>query len=275
MNARAVYYDLRSYYKFSVVGQATRASTLNDLDLQLIDWRGSHLRFFNQWDDHWKRLEELEKAFRLDRIKRMYLEKVINSHESYENITETEELILTVNKEQTGEDGSEITFKHFWTLCIKKATKIDMRHNQVGPAKTKRRMFNADVSANDSDYPSDLPDDKEDNNDPPILVNKMSQLQRRRGALTEEEKLPSYLWKQLNDNLQDWKFWLQISSDGKKKIVKCIPSSEPQENIQVMQTVFQSVLHQRYNDENQDEEQVEESSDSDDTRDHDYLINQA
>ena len=28
------------------------------------------------------------------------------------------------------------------------------------------------------------------------------------------------------------------------------------------------------NDENQDEEQVEESSDSDDTRDHDYLINQ-
>ena len=42
-----------------------------------------------------------------------------------------------------------------------------------------------------------------------------------------------------------------------------------------MQTVFQSVLHQRYSDENQDEEQVEESSDSDDTRDHDYLINQA
>ena len=47
MDARAVYKELREYYKFSVVGQATRAKTLNDLDLQLIDWRGTHLRFFN------------------------------------------------------------------------------------------------------------------------------------------------------------------------------------------------------------------------------------
>ena len=58
--------------------------------------------------------------------------------------------------------------------------------------------------------------------------------------MTEEEILLSYLWKQLNDNPQDWKIWSQISSNGKKKIVKCIPSGEPKENIQIMQTVFQS-----------------------------------
>ena len=119
----------------------------------------------------------------------MYLEKVINSHESYENITETEELILTVNKEQTGENGSEITFKHFWALCIKKALKVDLRTNQVAPSRTKRRVFNADVANNDYEPPTDLPDNKEDDSNHPITVNKMSQLQRRRSALTEEEKL--------------------------------------------------------------------------------------
>lgn len=176
MNARAVYQDLRTYYKFSIVGQATRASTLNDLNLQIIDWRGTHLKFFNQWNDLWKRLEELESSFKIDRIKRMYLEKVINSHESYKNITETEELILTVNKEQIGENGSEITFKHFWELCIKKALKVDLRINQVGPSRTKRRVFNADVINNDYEHSPDLPDNVEDDSNHSISVNKMSQL---------------------------------------------------------------------------------------------------
>ena len=94
----------------------------------------------------------------------MYLEKVINNHKSYENITETEELILTVDKEQTGEDGSKITFKHFWALCIKKATKVDLRLNQVGSNRTKRRVFSADVNNNEYDYPLDLPDTMEDDN---------------------------------------------------------------------------------------------------------------
>ena len=205
----------------------------------------------------------------------MYLEKVINNRKSYENITETEELILTVNKEQTGDNGSEITFKHFWELCIKKASKVDLRTNQVGPSKTKRRVFHADVTDNDSEHPPDLPDDVEDDSNQPISINKMSQLQRRRRALTEEEKLPSYLWKQLSEKPEDWKLWSQISSEGKKKIVKYIPSNEPQGNLHVMEHVFQSLVHQMYSDENQAEDQAEDSADSDDTREHNYHINQA
>ena len=85
---------------------------------------------------------------------------------------------------------------------------------------------------NDYEHSPDLPDNMEDDSNHSISVNKMSQLQHRRGALTEEEKLLSYLWKQLNDNPQDCKIWSQVSSEGKKKIVKCIPPGEPQENIQ-------------------------------------------
>lgn len=205
----------------------------------------------------------------------MYLEKVINTHESYKNITETEELILTINKEQTGKNGSEITFEHFWELCIKKATKVDMHINQVSPSRTKWRLCSTDITDNDYDHPLILPDNTDDDNNQSISANKMLQLQRRRSALTEEEKLLSYLWKQLNDNLGDWKFWSQISSNGKKKIVQCILPNEPQRNLQVMQGVFQSLLHQMHTDENQDEDQMEESTDSDDTMDPNYCINQA
>lgn len=103
----------------------------------------------------------------------------------------------------------------------------------------------------------------------------MLQLQQRRNALTEEEKLPSYLWKQLNANPQDWNFWSQISSEGKKKIVKCIPPGESQGNPQVMQCMFQSLLHQMHKDENHDDEPMEASLDSNDTTNPDYLVNQA
>lgn len=93
--------------------------------------------------------------------------------------------------------------------------------------------------------------------------------------MTEEEKLPSHLWRQLNENPEDQKLWLQISSKGKRKIVKCIPSDEPQGNLQVMKHVFQLLLHQRHSEENRVEDQAEESTDSDDTREHNYYINQA
>ena len=100
-----------------------------------------------------------------------------------------------------------------------------------------------DITDIEDDHFQILPDDTNDNNNQSILANKMSQLQRRRNALTEEEKLPSYLQKQLNANPQHWKFWSQISSEVKKKIVKCIPPDKPQGNLQVMQGVFQSLLH--------------------------------
>lgn len=101
----------------------------------------------------------------------------------------------------------------------------------------------------------------------------MLELQCRRDALTEEKKLPSYLWKQLNANPQDWKFWSQISSEGKKKIVKCIPPGEPQGNLQVMQGVFQTLLHQMHKDESHDDEPMEDSTDSNDTMDPNDLVN--
>lgn len=136
----------------------------------------------------------------MDRIKQMYLEKVINTHEYYKNITETEELILTVNKEQTGENGSKITFEDFWELCIKKASKVDLQTNQVGSYK-KQYVFSTDITNNEYKHIQNFPDDTSDDNNQLLLANKMSQLQRRRNALTKEEKLLSYLWKQINTKL--------------------------------------------------------------------------
>ena len=36
-----MYLDLQGHHKLSAVGQDNRASTFNDLDLQLIEWKGS------------------------------------------------------------------------------------------------------------------------------------------------------------------------------------------------------------------------------------------
>lgn len=120
-----------------------------------------------------------------------------------------------------------------------------------------------------------LPDDTNGDNNQLILVNNMLQLQRRMNALTEEEKLPSCICKQVNTNPLDWKFWSQISSEGEKKIVKCISPGESEDNLQVMQGVFQALLHQMHKDESHNDEAMEDSTDSNDTTDPYYLINQA
>ena len=57
LNARAVYSDLQSHYKLSVVGQATRASTLNALDLQLVDWKGNDGDDPYSWNCTYKRVK--------------------------------------------------------------------------------------------------------------------------------------------------------------------------------------------------------------------------
>lgn len=57
-----------------------------------------------------------------------------------------------------------------------------------------------------------------------MVVNKMTQLEQRRGAATpEEEKLPAYIWDELRNFKNDRKLWKQILSESKRKIISVIP----------------------------------------------------
>ena len=133
-------------------------------------------------------------------------------------------------------------------------------------------MFNADI------YNA--------NNSQEMMINKMSQLERRRGAVTpEDEKLPSYIWDELKNYRNDRRYWKQISSESKRKIVSAIPPGEPTSNPQIMGNVAHLLINNAVTSENVPEDDLsqnsDDSSDSDNTTapeyrayKHDFRINQ-
>ena len=273
-NARQVYIELRQHYKYAAVGQYTRTTLIGELDLHITDWTGSHEKFFTRWNDKWKQLEDLEPGFAADSMKRVYLQKVLQGHGSYKDIFEQEETAVRVAI-QFGTCGmTELVFEHFWIICLNRAKKVDIEANQMAiNYGKKRRVFTADTTNTNSCQE--------------MVVNKMTQLERRRGAITpDDEKLPAYIWNELGNFKNDRRFWRQISSESKRKIVSAIPPGEPTSNPQIMGNLAHILINEVVTSEDAQEDDLvqdsDDSSDSDDTRapeyrayKHDVRINQA
>lgn len=111
---------------YSAIGQYTRTTLIGELDLHITDWAGSHEKFFTRWNDKWKQLEDLEPSFTVDRMKQIYIQKVLEGHSSYKDILEQEETAICIAVQFSTCSKTELQFEFFWEICLNRAKKEDI-----------------------------------------------------------------------------------------------------------------------------------------------------
>ena len=66
--------------------------------------------------------------------------------------------------------------------------------------------------------------------------------QRKQNTILENQKLPSYIWKELIQNPEDRKIWTQNSSEGKRRIVQYISKDKSTKNQHVMKALTREIM---------------------------------
>lgn len=199
---------------------------------------------------------------------------VIDVHSNYSQITQQEILNCRIAKN----DIKSLTWENYWYITYQQALAWDVGHNNLaarGSGK-RRRAFLSTVSG--------IGTSKESGNASNGRVGKVEayellQLdQRKRNIIPEDEKLPSYIWKELIQNPEDRKIWSQISSEGKKRIVQSIPKDEPTKNQHVMKALTREIMSEVFAakisvGKPMNDGDTVQSSDASTFNKHDYIIN--
>lgn len=110
-DARAVFEGLKDFHEQATVGEFVRNKLLDNLDLKITEWKSSHQYFFARWKRLWQQLVDLKETFKRATLKRMFLQKAIDTQEHYMNVTDTEQ-VTTYLHDSTGK--KLLTFVQYW-----------------------------------------------------------------------------------------------------------------------------------------------------------------